>query len=134
MQNWHVIHQENLALNTTLFFPVDSSSNFISSVRTHSICQMQATSSGLYPGSKRKRKIQVVLCLRPPQIIAFRFHVVVVHWTSKKYTKKRHARAELWVCSIVFYVVVVILFVSQLIALADNAVAFLRDVIISGGD
>ena len=62
-----------------------------------------------------------------------RFHVVVVHWTSKKCTKKRDARAELWVCSIVFYVVVVILFVSQLIALCDNAGAFLRDVIISRG-
>ena len=71
--------------------------------------------------------------LHPPQIIAFRFHVVVVHWTSKKCTKKRDARAELWVYSIVFYVVVVILFVSQLIALADNAGAFLRDVIISWG-
>ena len=62
-----------------------------------------------------------------------RFHVVVVHWTSKKCTKKRDAPAELWVCSIVFYVVVVILFVSQLIALCDDAGAFLRDVIISRG-
>ena len=62
-----------------------------------------------------------------------RFHVVVMHWTSKKCTKKRDARAELWVCSIVFYVVVVILFVSQLTALCDNAGAFLRDVIISRG-
>ena len=37
----------------------------------------------------------VVVFPRPPQNAALEgFHVVVVQWTSKKFTKKRNARAE----------------------------------------
>ena len=39
----------------------------------------------------------VFVCSRPP--FYRRFHVAVVQWTSKKYTKKRDTRAELLFCS-----------------------------------
>ena len=32
-----------------------------------------------------------------------RFHVVVVQWTSKKYTKKHDALAELWSLNLFFF-------------------------------
>ena len=39
-----------------------------------------------------------------------RFHVVVVQWTSKKWTKKRDARAELlfWSLNLLFFFEVVL--------------------------
>ena len=42
-----------------------------------------------------------------------RFHVLVVQWTSKKYTKKRDARAELlsWSLNLLFFEIVVVVVV-----------------------
>ena len=42
-----------------------------------------------------------------------RFHVVVVQWTSKKWTKKRDARAELlfWSLNLLFFKAVVVVIV-----------------------
>ena len=42
-----------------------------------------------------------------------RFHVLVVQWTSKKYTKKRDARSELlsWSLNLLFFEIVVVVVV-----------------------
>ena len=74
-------------------------SNFIASIWTLSICQMQETFRGvefvknLFKFKKRKENSSSYVHVLYNQIR--RFHVVVVQWTSKKCTKKRDARAEL---------------------------------------
>ena len=55
--------------------------------------------SGLFLGSKRERKIRRRVFTSFIKRSIRRFHVVVVQWTSKKFTKKRDARAELLFCS-----------------------------------
>ena len=66
---------------------------------------------GLYPGSKRERKIRRQMLTSSVKRRIGRFDIVVVQWTWKKCTKKRDARAELLFCSynqLFFYVVVVV--------------------------
>ena len=74
--------------------------NLIASIRTRSICQMQATFPGieflrsLFRFKKRKENSSsYVHVLHKRQIR--RFHVVVVQWTPNKCTKKHDAREEL---------------------------------------
>ena len=54
---------------------------------------------GLYPGSKRERKIRRQMLTSSVKRRIGRFDIVVVQWTWKKCTKKRDARAELLFCS-----------------------------------
>ena len=60
---------------------------------------------GFYSGSKRGRKICRGMFTPSIKRQIRRFHVVVVHWTSKKCTKKRDARAELlfWSLNLLFF-------------------------------
>ena len=59
---------------------------------------------GFYSGSKRGRKIRRGMFTPSIKRQIRRFHVVVVHWTSKKCTKKRDARAELLFWSLNLFV------------------------------
>ena len=93
--------------------------NLIASIRTRSICQMQAIFPRLkflrilFTGSKRGRKIRRRMSTTSIKRQIRRFHVVVVQWTSKKCTKKRDARAELlfWSLNLLFFEVVVVVVV-----------------------
>ena len=60
---------------------------------------------GFYSGSKRGRKICRGMFTPSIKRQIRTFHVVVVHWTSKKCTKKRDARAELlfWSLNLLFF-------------------------------
>ena len=61
--------------------------------------------NGFYSGSKRGRKICRGMFTPSIKRQIRTFHVVVVHWTSKKCTKKRDARAELlfWSLNLLFF-------------------------------
>ena len=75
-------------------------SNLITPIWTRSICQIKAT----FPGVeflrilfrlKKMKEICHRMSMSSINHQTSRFHVVVVHWTSKKCTKKRDAHAEL---------------------------------------
>ena len=56
--------------------------------------EFELNSLGFYSGSKRGRKLGRPMSTSSIKRQIRRFQVVVVHWTSKKCTKKRDARAE----------------------------------------
>jgi len=61
---------------------------------------MKLNSSGLYSGSKKKRKIRRRMFTSSIKRGIRRFHVVFAQWTSKICnSKKRDARAEPLFCS-----------------------------------